>query len=69
MRSKAKQVLWTMAIASAMSAATFAADREVKVDDRLDADGQLKVSDRRAMVCGGAGSGVGPTAPIDPAFA
>ncbi len=37
MRINAKQVVWIMAIAGVMSAAVFAADREVKVDDRLDA--------------------------------
>ncbi len=37
MKTNAKQAAWVLAIAGAMSTAVFAADREVKVDDRLDA--------------------------------
>jgi hypothetical protein len=40
MRINAKQVVSILAVAAAMSAAAFAADREVKVDDRLDASGR-----------------------------
>jgi SH3 domain-containing YSC84-like protein 1 len=37
MKTNLKQAAWILAIAGAMSTAVFAADREVKVDDRLDA--------------------------------
>jgi lipid-binding SYLF domain-containing protein len=37
MKTNVKQAAWVLAIAGAMSTAVFAADREVKVDDRLDA--------------------------------
>jgi hypothetical protein len=37
LRAKVKQAIWIALVAGAMSAAAFAADREVKVDDRLDA--------------------------------
>jgi len=37
MRIIARRVVWIMAVAGAMSAIASAADREVKVDDRLDA--------------------------------
>jgi len=48
MRINAKQVAWIMAIAGAMSAAAFAADREVKVDDRLDASADALTDMMRA---------------------
>jgi lipid-binding SYLF domain-containing protein len=37
MRMNLKQGAWVLAIAGSMSGAAFAADREIKVDDRLDA--------------------------------
>jgi lipid-binding SYLF domain-containing protein len=37
MKTNLKQAAWVLAIAGAMSTAVFAADREAKVDDRLDA--------------------------------
>jgi SH3 domain-containing YSC84-like protein 1 len=37
MKTNVKQAVWALAIAGAMSTAVFAADREIKVDDRLDA--------------------------------
>ena len=37
MKTNLKQAAWVLAVAGAMSTAVFAADREVKVDDRLDA--------------------------------
>jgi len=37
MKTNLKQAAWVLALAGAMSTAVFAADREVKVDDRLDA--------------------------------
>jgi hypothetical protein len=45
-----KEVVWIMAIAGAMSAAAFAADREVKVDDRLDASADALTDMMRASV-------------------
>jgi SH3 domain-containing YSC84-like protein 1 len=51
MNTNPKQALWVLAIAGAMSTAVFAADREAKVDDRLDASADtlidmMKASDR-----------------------
>jgi len=51
MNTKAKQALWVLAIAGAMSTGAFAADREIKVEDRLDASADaltdmMKASDR-----------------------
>jgi len=51
MRAKVKQAICIAAVAGAMSAAAFAADREVKVDDRLDASADaltdmMRASDR-----------------------
>src|SRR5579871_5801612 len=37
MKTNAKRVLWVLAFAGAMSTAALAADREAKVEDRLDA--------------------------------
>src|ERR1700733_13607532 len=37
MKTKVKGAIWITVVAGAMSAAALAADREVKVDDRLDA--------------------------------
>jgi lipid-binding SYLF domain-containing protein len=48
MRITAKQVAWIMAIVGAMCAAAFAADREVKVDDRLDASADALTDMMRA---------------------
>ncbi len=51
MKTNIKQAVWVLAIAGAMSTAVFAADREVKVDDRLDASADaltdmMRASDR-----------------------
>jgi len=51
MNTTAKQALWVLAFAGAMSFSALAADREVKVDDRLDASADtltdmMKASDR-----------------------
>src|SRR6202167_3166857 len=48
MRTKVKQAIWITAVAGAMSAAAFAADREVKVDDRLDASADALTDMMRA---------------------
>ena len=40
MRTNAKQAVWVLAIAGSTSTAAFAAEREAKVDDRLDASGR-----------------------------
>ncbi len=48
MKINGKQVVWIMAIAGAMSGAAFAADREVKVDDRLDASADALTDMMRA---------------------
>ena len=48
MRITEKQVVSILAVALAMSAATFAADREVKVEDRLDASADALVDMMRA---------------------
>ena len=37
MKSNLKHCVWVLAIAGSMSTVAFAADREVKVEDRLDA--------------------------------
>ena len=46
-----KQCAWALAIAGSASTAAFAADREIKVDDRLDASAEtltdmMKASDK-----------------------
>src|SRR5580698_4101589 len=51
MKTNLKQAAWVLAIAGAMSTAVFAADREIKVDDRLDASADaltdmMKASDK-----------------------
>ncbi|MGA2878118.1 MAG: lipid-binding SYLF domain-containing protein [Bryobacteraceae bacterium] len=48
MRTKAKQAVWILAIAGALSTAALAADREVKVDDRLDASADALTDMMRA---------------------
>jgi lipid-binding SYLF domain-containing protein len=48
MKINGKQVVWIMAIVGAMSGAAFAADREVKVDDRLDASADALTDMMRA---------------------
>ena len=48
MRAKVKQAICIAAVAGAMSAAAFAADREVKVDDRLDASADALTDMMRA---------------------
>ena len=40
MRMNSKQSLWVLAIAGSLSTVAFAADREIKVDDRLDASAE-----------------------------
>src|SRR5580704_4487747 len=51
MKTNLKQAAWVLAVAGAMSTAVFAADRQVKVDDRLDASADaltdmMRASDR-----------------------
>ena len=51
MKMNLKHHVWVLAIAGSFSAAAFAADREIKVDDRLDASAEtltdmMKASDR-----------------------
>jgi lipid-binding SYLF domain-containing protein len=51
MRTNFKRGVWVLAIAGTMSTAAFAADREIKVDDRLDASADtltdmMKASDQ-----------------------
>ena len=48
MRKNAKQVVWVLAIAGSMSTAAFAAEREAKVDDRLDASADVVTDLMRA---------------------
>jgi lipid-binding SYLF domain-containing protein len=43
-----KQFIWVLAIAGSMSIAAFAADREVKIDDRLDASADALTDMMRA---------------------
>ena len=40
MRMNLRYPIWVLAIAGPVSMAAFAADREIKVDDRLDAFGR-----------------------------
>jgi lipid-binding SYLF domain-containing protein len=40
MRTNSKRCVWILAIAGSLSGAAFAADREIKVDDRLDASAE-----------------------------
>ena len=51
MRMNLKHSAWVLAIAGSMSTAAFAADREIKVDDRLNASAEtltdmMKASDK-----------------------
>ena len=48
MRTNVKQAIWVLAISGAMSATALAADREVKVDDRLDASADALTDMMRA---------------------
>jgi len=48
MRMNLKHSVWVLAIAGAMSTAAFAADREIKVDDRLDASADTLTDMMRA---------------------
>lgn len=48
MRTDLKRGVWVLVIASSMSAAAFAADREIKVDDRLDASAETLTDMMRA---------------------
>ncbi len=48
MRTNAKQAVWVLAIAGSMSTAAFAAEREAKVDDRLDASADVVTDLMRA---------------------
>jgi lipid-binding SYLF domain-containing protein len=48
MKTKVKHAIWITAVAGAMSAAAFGADREIKVDDRLDASADALTDMMRA---------------------
>ena len=48
MRTNVKHCVWVLAIAGSMSTAAFAADRQVKVDDRLDASADALTDMMRA---------------------
>jgi lipid-binding SYLF domain-containing protein len=48
MRINSKHRIWVLAIAGSMSTAVFAADREIKVDDRLDASAETLTDMMRA---------------------
>src|SRR5579863_7288111 len=48
MKSNLKSCLWVLAIAGSMSTAAFAADRAIKVDDRLDASADALTDMMRA---------------------
>ena len=48
MRMNLKHCVWVLAIAGSMSTAAFAADREIKVDDRLDASADTLTDMMRA---------------------
>jgi lipid-binding SYLF domain-containing protein len=48
MKMKSKQCFWALAIAGSLSSAVFAADRAIKVDDRLDASADTLIDMMRA---------------------
>ena len=48
MKTNLKHCVWALAIAGSMSTAAFAADREIKVDDRLDASADALTDMMRA---------------------
>ena len=48
MRMNLKHTVWVLAIAGSMSTAAFAADRKIKVDDRLDASAETLTDMMRA---------------------
>jgi lipid-binding SYLF domain-containing protein len=48
MRTNLRRSVWILAIAGSLSAAAFAADREIKVDDRLDASADTLMDMMRA---------------------
>jgi SH3 domain-containing YSC84-like protein 1 len=48
MRTNLKHCVWVLAIAGSISTAAFAADREIKVDDRLDASAEALTDMMRA---------------------
>jgi lipid-binding SYLF domain-containing protein len=48
MKTNVKQAVWVLAVAGAMTTAAFAADREIKVDDRLDASADTLMDMMRA---------------------
>ena len=48
MRTNVKHCVWVLAIAGSMSTAAFAADRAIKVDDRLDASADTLTDMMRA---------------------
>jgi lipid-binding SYLF domain-containing protein len=48
MRTKVKQAIWITVVAGAVSAVALAAEREVKVDDRLDASADALTDMMRA---------------------
>ena len=48
MRMNLKHSVWVLAFAGSLSAAAFAADREIKIDDRLDASADTLTDMMRA---------------------
>ena len=48
MKTNLRHCAWVLAIASSISTAAFAADREIKVDDRLDASADTLTDMMRA---------------------
>ena len=48
MRTNIKHCVWVLAMAGAMSTSALAADREIKVDDRLDASADTLTDMMRA---------------------
>src|ERR1700735_3977174 len=48
MKTNLKHCAWVLAIAGSISTAAFAADREIKVDDRLDASAETLIDMMRA---------------------
>jgi hypothetical protein len=48
MRMKLRQSAWVLVIAGTVSCAAFAADREIKIDDRLDASADTLTEMRKA---------------------
>ena len=48
MKKNLQHYVWALAIAGSMTTAAFAADREIKVDDRLDASADALADMMRA---------------------